>query len=197
MEIVHEENYAEGYLHPYLDTLRQVSDANMDLAVPAALFYCAEHNVPAPAWLTLCASRLLNGLLHLHDDRTRKSMRKNIITYKRNQLHFARYDAVNAAKDARDGLQNDVKALKRLDGLKAKIRVKEVTSMHNRIGKSDEQVFEAVSSQLKGTTAAAGADTIKKSYQEISRQTRLGKMRFRYHVFNDSFLQRIGASQKL
>jgi hypothetical protein len=186
------DDHGEANLHPYLDTLRQLSDANMHLAVPAALFYCAKHKTPAPAWLTEHASLLLNGLLHLHDDRPRRMMQKSIKTYQENQKHFARYDAVKSALEARADLASEIETLAKLRGIKAIKLKKRIISEHNRIGKSDEHVFNAVSIQLEGKYAAGDEDAIKKSYQRVSREERRNKMNFKYHVFDRSFLARIG-----
>lgn len=116
MDNLEEDERAEAYPHRELDTLYQVANAGMNLAIAAALDYCARHQVPAPQWVTERASSLLNALLHLEDKRARNKLREEMKEYQRNQLHYARYDAVKYAKEAREHLRGELDQLKKTKG---------------------------------------------------------------------------------
>jgi hypothetical protein len=185
----------EADLDPYLYTLREVSDAGMQLAVPAALYYCSQNGISPPKWLTNRASDLLNALLHLEGDRTRRRRREPVLTYMKDQVHYARYDAVQSAKEARVTLSENRQEMEGRKGKKADRIVRDLDFNLNRV-RSDESIFEEVKNQLKKTAAAGGADAVKKSYQRISKEVREQGMVFKYHSFDDRFLRRIGAYQK-
>jgi hypothetical protein len=192
-----DDGLAEAYPHRYLDTLRSIAEAGVDLAVPAALHYCAQNKVPPPEWLAERASNMLNALLHLQDVRARKRMRQMIITYKKNQIHYDRYDAVLTAKEARASLLTNLQEVRGVKGRNARRITKDVEFTLGRLGPNDETIFEEVKFQLRKTEAAGGAEAIKKSYQQLSKEERQGKSMLKYHGFDQRFLHRIGAFQKL
>jgi hypothetical protein len=196
MDEADEEDQAEAYHLRSLDKLREIADDGMHLAVPAALFYCATNNVPVPEWLATRASKLMNGLLHLHDDLARKRMRKMIRTYRENQIHYARYVAVRAAKEARVGLLEDQVKMKGRKGKRERWIIEDLKLMLGRLGTSDEDIYGEASSRLKGTNAAGEADAVKKSHQRLAREVGRGNSMLKYSYFDDNFLQRIGAHQK-
>lgn len=193
MDNLEEDERAEAYPHRELDTLYQVANAGMNLAIAAALDYSARHQVPAPQWVTERASSLLNALLHLEDKRARNKMREEMKEYQRNQLHYARYDAVKYAKEAREHLRGELEQLKKTRGRNARRVKADIESVIDRIGPSDETIYEEVANLLRGTAAKGGADAIKKSYQDLLKLQRNGKLSLQYYSFDPAFLKRIGA----
>ena len=186
----------EAYNHRRLEELRKIADAGSALAIPAALDYCAEHDVTPPQWLTERASKLLNALLHVEDQTVRKRMRRQITDYRKRQVHFARYDAVNAAKEARVDLRNESKHVKPLKSQNAWRIAKNLKLVLERLGPNDETVVAAVAHQLKKTSAAGGEEAIRKSYQKLLKEEREDRMNGKYYVFDPLFLRRIGVNDR-
>jgi len=120
-----------------------------------------------------------------------------IMTYRKDQIHYARYDAVLTAKEARANLRTNLEEVRSAKGRNARRITKDVKGTLDRLGPNDETIFEEVQFQLRKTEAAGGAEAVKKSYQQLSKEVRQDKSMFKYHGFNQRFLQRIGAYQKL
>jgi hypothetical protein len=185
----------DGQLRPnvhqrYLDDLENLT-VHRDLAVAAALDYCARERLSPPQWVIERAAVLLGELL-MNEKATGPGRAGNRVSrYRHDQRDVERWNAVEEVRRIRAKSKYDAK-LRREYGETPKsskpllhwLRMLEFIRRHG--------TFECASRYLDGRDARAGADAIKASYRRCIR--RAGKKSYpdRFYRFDERFLATLG-----
>ena len=173
---------------------RELADLNgakfhRELAVIAALEYCAEEGRSPPPWAVREAADLLVRLLKLERTRKRGRAGSCIARYTQDMWDVERWDAVEEIRRIRNRSKHELNLLRELP-----------TGSHLRHrehqGKMQKWlrhgVFECASMYLVGRDARASAQTIRKSHREVKRRAGDGPKPDRYFLFDERFLRKIG-----
>jgi hypothetical protein len=163
-----------------------------ELAVTAAMHYCAEHRMAPPHWLSVAATKLLIRLLGQNQKQKRNGRSASpCARYIQDLIHQERWDVVRNTREKQILVGADVAALKRIPNAPRKM-VLEREKLHQWAGKDWLHAFDCASMLLQNTAAKGGPDTIKKSYMEYQRNGRGRISSMRYYPFDRRLLNMLG-----
>jgi hypothetical protein len=162
-----------------------------EIAVTAALHYCAEHQMPPPQWLTMAATKLLCALIGNKQKKKRGRSVSPCARYLQDMIVYERSDVVRDTRERQISEREHVEKLRKIPSApKALIRERE--KMLACAGSDWLEAFVCASKRLQTTDAHAGPDAIKKSYLEYQRESRGRISGLRYHVFDRRLLNMLG-----
>jgi len=172
-----------------LDGLNAVTE-HRELAIAAALEYCAEEGICPPPWVVREASDLL--IRFLRDEKSKKRGRAAglIARYRQDQWDVERWDAVEEMRRIRSKINREIKMIR--DSRNPRFHKRLQYYEHFRDWFRRYGTFECAAMYLTGRDAKAGAHTVRKSYRETKRRSGNGPTPNRYYVFDDRFLQKLG-----
>jgi hypothetical protein len=167
-----------------LDDLKKVAAAGVQLAIPAALHYCAKHGLEPPRWVVASASKLLCTVLN---PKTRwKGSRSNGIVhrYRQDMIDYGRADCVEWLKERRAYNKEEIRELSRTPGDKAKLIREQFEMEVKQIGSKNDVVYDTASRVLRKTDARGSPTTIRASYKKVRKNSKDEMERYRYFVFD-------------
>jgi hypothetical protein len=161
-----------------------------DIAVAAALDYCAEEGISPPQWVVQGASALLCELLCKEKSQRRGRAGNRVTRYRNDQWDVERWHAVDAIRGYRAKAKYDAK-LRREYG---------ETPQNSTALRQREQMlewlrngtFECASRYLTGRDAKVGAAAMRASYRRCGRRAGSGSRPDRYYRHHDRFLSKLG-----
>jgi hypothetical protein len=161
-----------------------------EIAVTAALLYCAEHKMPPPQWLTIETTRLLCEFL---GKKRRKGGRSTspCARYLQDMIVYERWDVVRDTRERQISERENVEALRKIPRVSREL-LEEREKMLECAGSDLMEAAVCASKRLQGTRAHAGPEAIKKSYLECNRQMRGRSSSLRYHFFDRRLLNSLG-----
>jgi hypothetical protein len=173
------------------------------VAIPAALHYCAEYELGAPAWLVKASAELLCITLQSNSPKKRGRAAGLVTRYCQDMKDFARWDEVCVIREQQKNYRKQVKELRALPKAKGELLdkqkklISEQEEVLVRLGHTFDDAFECASKSLKKTKASGGWDTIRRSYKEVERNLKNPAQAKRYHVFSTQFLHKLGIKAPL
>jgi hypothetical protein len=162
-----------------------------ELAVTAALHYCAAHAMPPPQWLAIAATRLLCRLLGNRAPKKRGRAVSPAARYVQDRIEAERWDVVRETREKQIHVKEQVRELNAIPSAPPSI-VKDRQRLHEWAGEDWLHAFECASMQLQMSAAYAGPDAIKKSYQAYQRSGRGRISSLKYYQFDPGFLDLLG-----
>jgi hypothetical protein len=164
-----------------------------EMAITAAMHYCAEVGITPPQWLTSAAASLLRDLLK--SQRTTKVGRNAGVLrrFRQDQIDLERWFAVNAVRDIRKRADREKKAVeqessqlppKHLEYKRAQIARQRKWSRHGTL--------RCASMYLLGSEAFAGPEAVRASYRKIEKINISGEDR--WCIFELDFLEKLGVA---
>jgi len=137
-------------------SLHKAFNAGVELAVFDVLQICEKYNVQCPLWA-------LKGLERLSEPRR---LKKAVTRYRRDLIHFYRFDAVNEVREYRSTRWKDYQDELKAPGLSEEARRKLEQLAPHDPGKS-EDVFREAAETLVGTPAYGSPETIRSSFKLV------------------------------
>jgi hypothetical protein len=180
-----------------LNDFESMFRSGVAVAIPAALHYCAEYGLGAPAWLVKASVDLLCITLQRNSPKKRGRAAGLVARYCQDMIDFGRWDEVRVIRDQQKNYRKQVKELRALPKAKGEFLQKqkkligEQEQMLSRLGRTFDDAFECASKSLKETKARGGWDTIRRSYREVERNLKDPAQAMRYHVFSPQFLRKL------
>jgi hypothetical protein len=172
--------------------------AGAAMAIPAAVHYCAEHGLVAPAWLTKASAELFCTILR-SDTRKTIARANDVVRQLRGDMRdFARWDAVCAVEDERKHFRREVAKLRALPKTprelpqKREKLLKEMEERLKSLGATLDCAFECASERLAKTGASGGRDSMEKSYYKVEKIFKDPAQAMRYRQLDQRFLQKVG-----
>lgn len=169
----------------YLGVLCSMDRMGADIAVPAALHYCAKHNVSPPEWLVKRASDLLCSLLN---PSTHKKLGRSggiVERYRQDTIDHIRFEAIDDFRRQRALCEQQIEELVRIEGPAAKKMLADLELKRLTLGNTDQDLFDLASANLRGA-AGGGREAMKKAYQRFRS---VQDDSYRYHVLDPQFLR--------
>lgn len=179
-----------------LDIFAKMIRTGVAVAIPAAEYYCSEHGLAAPAWLTKASVNLHCNTLR--GDTTKKRGRASgpVTRYRQDMIDFARWDEICVVREQQKIFRRQVAKLRALAKVPRHM-LNEKEKMLNRLGHTFDDAYEYVSKDLKKTNARGGWDTMRRSYREVERISKDPTQAMRYHQLDSQFLRRLGIKAPL
>jgi hypothetical protein len=174
-----------------LDDFKEMYRSGGAMAVPAALDYCAQHGLVAPAWLANASADLFCKILRLDTPKTKGRSNGFVTRLRQDMIDYARWDAVCEVLDKQKKIELQFAELRTLSKVPPKI-LKEREKMRDRLGHTLDRAFECAEEILAKTRAGGGLDTIERSYRKVEKAFKNPNQAMRYHLLDSRFLQKIG-----
>jgi hypothetical protein len=175
--------------HRELEEMRSLT-VHRDLAVAAALDYCAEAGIAAPQWVVQGAATLLRELLLREKADGPGRAGNRVSRYRQDQWDLERWDAVEGIRRIRKRTKYDT-VLRRQYGQNTK-NSREMYHNERTLEWLSQGTFECASRYLAGRDARVGADAIKASYRRCIERSGPGSFPDRYYLFDARFLAKLG-----
>jgi hypothetical protein len=172
-----------------LNELKNVT-VHRDIAVAAALDYCAEEGLPPPQWVVQEASALLCELLCKEKSQQRGRAGNRVTRYRNDQWDVERWNAVEEIRRYRSKAKYDAK-LRREYGETPK-NSKALWQREQMLEWLRNGTFECASRYLTGRDAKVGSAAVRASYRRCIRRAGTGTFPNRYYRHHDRFLEKIG-----
>jgi hypothetical protein len=183
-----------------LGVFESMARSDVGVVIPAALHYCAEHDVVAPAWLVKASADLLCELLCSVTYKER-NLASNIVTqHRRNMRDRARYDEVCDAREQQKLFRSEITELRALlkdSGHGPKVqkrirdRLKEKEKILKRLGHTLNDACKYASMALAKTEARGRWSVMKLSYLRVNKNMKDQKLAMRYYIFESQFLRKL------
>lgn len=176
----------------YLNSLRDL-DAHKELAVAAALDFCAEDDIVAPSWATQASADLTRNLLKRAKSPRRGRAADPVARYRQDMWDFERWCVVGEIRRYRATNKRDAEIMKEYPQNDARY-----LKHHNKMRQwLRHGTFECASLYLIGyqCRSQAGADAVKASYRRVERDLRDRTKQSRYFMFDDRFLAKLGTGR--
>jgi hypothetical protein len=171
-----------------LEALKWVT-VHPELAIAAALDYCATYKIDAPAWLIARAAELMRDLLKRERPGRRGRGGNAITRYRNDQWDFERMEAVEEVRRLRERVSHELKELRTLD---RKEFVERRKYRERQMAWFKSGTFECASKLLAGRDARVSSDGMRASYRRCKRRAVDGLFEDRYHLFDQRFLVKLG-----
>ena len=162
-----------------------------ELAVTAALHYCATHTMPTPQWLAVAATKLLCRLVGNRVSKKRGRAVSPSARYTQDRIDYERWDVVRETREKQIQVKEQVEELNAIPSA-PRAMVQDRKQLHEWAGEDWLRAYECASMQLQTSAAHAGADAIKKSYQAYQRRGRGRISGLRYYQFDRGLLDLLG-----
>jgi len=174
-----------------LDSLEAVTD-HRELAVTAALEYCAEEEICPPQWVIQEASALLIKFLREQKSKNTGRTAGYIARYRQDHWDVERYYAVEEIRRIRSKFEDEIKLIREESKSLGRRFEKRLRELEKHLAWFQTHgTFESASMFLRGRDARASADTIKRSHREVKRRAGNGSTPNRYYTFDDRFLRKL------
>ena len=160
-----------------------------ELAVAAALDYCAEYDVCPPRWLVLASAELTRELLKRAKSRKRGRAAAPIARYRQDLWDIERWDAVVAIRSMQKKVQREVELAQKYQVI-GYLRRQE--KMLNWLGRDWLRAYECAAMYLTGRNARVGPDAMKASFLRVGRTIANPDLAMKYHLLEESFLKKLG-----
>jgi hypothetical protein len=179
-----------------LEDLRFMSNAGLNLAVAAAMAYCAKYGLAHPAWLSLASTKMMCELLS--KTAAAGCGRSSGVTnrHRQDMIHYDRWSAVLEIREGRERLRKEIATLRALPGRRAHDVRRRYEKLLDHIGSSDLQAFPIASDMLAPTAAHGGADAIKRSFRKVEADLKDPLKAARYRILDRDFAKASGAAPK-
>lgn len=185
-------SHATVFHEQELERLRKACEADVKIAVPAALDYCLEHGLAPPSWVVQAASTLLCDLLRREKSQKRGRSAGAVARYRQDMIDFLRWNEVEVLKEHQ---QRSIELLSRYPACpspnQADIYAEEVAKAE-WLGSSLSRIYDCVSEVLERTDAFGSPESIKRSYRQVQLSGRNSSHVFRYCLLPDPFLRKLG-----
>lgn len=161
-----------------------------ELAVAAALNYCAEEGIAPPRWVVEEAAALMCELLKREKAFGPGRAGNRLSQYKGDQRDLERWDAVESIRRIRQKTEYDSNLRREYGETPENSR-----TMHHHertLAWLREGTFECASRLLAGRDARIGADAMRSSYRRCLRRAGSGPFPDRYYVHDPRFLAKLG-----
>ena len=172
-----------------LNEMRRLT-VHKELAVAAAMDYCAEEGICAPPWLAVEAAALIRDLLKREKAQKRGRAAGHIARYRQDLCDVERWDAVEAARRIKKKAKDEIELMrsygKRFEG------TPHLRNYERLLAWSRHGTFECASMYLTGRDAKASAETMRASYRRCKRRSGTGPTPNRYYLFDERFLVKLG-----
>lgn len=168
------------------------------MAIPAAVHYCAEHGLVAPAWLTKASADLFCTILRSDTPKAIGRANGFVTRLREHMKDFARWDAVCAVEDERKYFRREVAKLRALHKTprelpqKREKLLKEMEERLKSLGATLDRAYKCASERLEETEAFGGPDTMEKSYYKVEKIFKDPALAMQYHQLDWRFLQKVG-----
>ena len=144
--------------------------AHREIAIAAAMDYCAEVGISPPEWLTKEAANLLSRLLKSEHVNAVGRSRGPIRRYRQEMIHVDRWFAVHAVRDIASKVRRDRRILRKEGKTFSKaLRERYRLEVDRRSKWLKQGTFTCASLYLSGSESYAGPDAIRASYRKIER----------------------------
>jgi hypothetical protein len=181
-----------------LKKLKAMFRAGAAVAIPAAVHYCAEHGLVAPAWLTKASADLFCKILRLDTPKTIGRSNGLITRLRQDMIDYARWDQVDAFEDTLRHIRREIAKLRALPktpyGLPQKREklLKEMEERLKELGTNLDCAYEYAAKNLKETEAARGVDAMEATFLKVRKRLKNRAQAMRYHQLDPRFLQKVG-----
>jgi hypothetical protein len=162
-----------------------------ELAVTAALDYCAQHAIPAPQWLAIAATRLLCRLVGNRVPKKRGRAVSPAARYIQDMIDYERWDVVRETREKQVQVMEQVEELNGIPNA-PRAMVQDRQRLHEWAGEDWLHAYECASMQLQTTIAHAGPEAVKKSYQTYQHKGRGRISSLQYYRFDPALLNQLG-----
>jgi len=168
------------------------------MAIPAAVHYCAEHGLVAPAWLTKASADLFCTILRSDSPKAIGRANGFVTRLREHMKEFARWDEVWAVEDERKHFRREVAKLRALPKTPRELpqnREKLLKEMEERLkslGATLDRAYKCASERLEKTGAFGGRDAMEKSYYRVEKIFKDPAQAMQYHQLDPRFLQKVG-----
>lgn len=171
-----------------LHQLQMATDAGIELAPAAALFFCDRHKVPVPDWLVSHAARGYCQQLAPSRPKNRGRSSGILDRCRQDMIDLMRWDLVREARLQQKTFSETLKT----DADAPPSVLEHPMKMSIWYGHDWLRAYECASMLLRNTPAFGGPDAIKASYCRVERNMAHPKDSWRYFLFEPEFLETIG-----
>jgi hypothetical protein len=186
----------EGIHRRELELFRRIVEAGVMIGVPAALHYCDEHKVNAPAWLVKAALHVLCDLLKREKSTKRGRAAGIVARHHQDMIDMMRWDEVCVLREKQALLHDSLSTYSKTSIASSRLFQEELQRA-DWIGHSLSRIFECVSEILERTEAFGSAESIRRSYREVERNHRSSTKAYRYRVLHPLLLRMLGINDDL
>lgn len=179
-----------------LEYFKLMTQSRVAVAVPAALHYCAKHELDAPRWLAVAAMELLCDLMRREKSNRRGRSCGHIARHRQDMIDFERWSAVFEVREKQKGIRKQVDEIRAIPTAPRSM-LKEREKMLAWVGSSLNRAFECAAMLLEGSEAYASPEAIKRSYFQVERNSRDPKQALRYHLLDPQFEHKIGIKHQI
>lgn len=174
----------------YLKTLELQKD-HEELAVAAALDYCEKYSLAVPSWVLSASSKVLQELLLQSRPAKRGRASPPVARYRRDLIDYERWDAVKEARQKQPEVLERVKQMRSHPNFpRSHLAAEE--NLLKWAGKDWDHAYECAAMLLLGREAFASPGTVRASYLKVQKDFSQPTRSFRYFLYDESFLRKIG-----
>jgi hypothetical protein len=177
-----------------LDKFQGMAAGGVAVAVPAAVHYCLENEVPVPQWLLKASLDLLCDLLRREKSTKRGRAAGAAARYRQDMIDFMRWNEVFVLREKQ---QMHQQSLIDHSDMVGSDRYAEEAARAQWLGRSLSRIFECVSEVLERTEAFGSPVSIERSYREVERNMRSTSGALRYAIFHPLFVRMLGIEPDL
>lgn len=150
----------------YLDGLKKTT-AHKELAVAAALHFCAEERLIPSKWVLEGSAQLVCALLKRQKAKTRGRTAGNLARYRQGMWDVERWNAVEQIRVIRDRMKADAALLKAHPGYFEDFQIEHVKKTQQWLRKHG--TFACASMYLNGCYSRVGVDAMRASHRRVRR----------------------------
>jgi hypothetical protein len=181
-----------------MEIFRRMYEADVKLAIPAALYYCNEHEFAPPTWLVRAALEFLCDLLKRERSTKRGRSGGTVARYHQDTIDFVRWNEVTVIRDKQAESHRTVTDWADMWAAHADTSAadrkyfQEYLDRDRWLGRSLKRAYECVAETLERTEAFGSPESVKRSYREVTQNLRKPREAVRYHILNMLFLRMVG-----
>lgn len=174
----------------YLNTLDGMT-AHREIAIAAAMDYCAEWNVTPPHWLVHAAAEMLLNSLRKERPSKRGRAAGHLARYRQDMIDFERWDSVKETRWNQKRLYEDLVLCRSHPNYQPHL-MKSKVKMQSFAGRTWDEAYVCAAKLLRGRDAYAGADSMKTSYLKVRKALKSRAAANRYYIVDESFWRKMG-----
>lgn len=179
-----------------LERLRAMHEAGMEIAVPAAMFYCCKYQEPIPEWVQMASTKMIIRNLAGRTGRTGRAS-GIISSYRQTKIHAARHETV---LEIRGWRERYVAAMSELEPVRSRRAAKlrsDIAKLQDWIGTNNDSAFDCATFLLKRSRARGKPSVMKRSFEMVQKESQDPKLAHKYLVLDPQFDRLVGADIKL
>lgn len=174
----------------YLKALELQND-HAELAVAAALDYCEKYDLALPSWTLSASSKAMRELLMQSRPAKRGRAGHPIARYRQDLIDYERWDTVKEAREKQPEVLEHVKQMRTHRNFpRSDLAAGE--KLLKWAGKDWDRAYECAAMLLLGREAFASPGTIRASYLKVQKVFSQPTCGFRYFLYDETFLRKIG-----